>query len=392
MFIYIIIFLYLLFLTYKYDVKKSKQYFKVNYIFSCIVLIIVAGVRYRIGYDTSNYMESYKYAPSLSDIINGLQFYGDPLWMYIIAISKEIYNDFFVVQIFQAIIVNVAVFWFVKRHSPKPFLSILLYFLLLWWNLCFEAMREAIAASFFLYALDAILFNKGLKAYYLRVWPAIFAHTFGFVTLLFPFIKYLKINKYTIIVIIVILVMTFSIKDYINDITMLLEMASEISADSTSDLALDKATEYFDSDTFGESNLSVNGVISMVIGGIFPCLVLIFMLKNKTVLGKSNLTPFVFVYLCIVILRLQIPIFFRFLNYFELLVIVAFTQAIYLERITIKRQIAYFSMFAMVFIRMYSLNAYDVGTLVKAYRRYVPYNSIFQRNYNKESETIFSSK
>ncbi len=384
MFIYIIIFLYLLFLTYKYDVKKSKQYFKVNYIFSCIVLIIVAGVRYRIGYDTSNYMESYKYAPSLSDIINGLQFYGDPLWMYIIAISKEIYNDFFVVQIFQAIIVNVAVFWFVKRHSPKPFLSILLYFLLLWWNLCFEAMREAIAASFFLYALDAILFNKGLKAYYLRVWPAIFAHTFGFVTLLFPFIKYLKIKKYTIILFLAIFIFSFYIKDNINNIISLLEM--------TSDMAMDKATKYFDSDIFGESNWNINGIISMIIGGILPCLSIIIILKNKKNLGKNNLIPFVFVYLCIVILRLQIPIFFRFLNYFELLVIVAFTQAIYLERITIKRQIAYFSMFAMVFIRMYSLNAYDVGTLVKAYRRYVPYNSIFQRNYNKESETIFSSK
>ena len=384
MFIYIIILLYLLFLTYKYDVKKSKQYFKVNYIFSCIVLIIVAGVRYRIGYDTSNYMESYKYAPSLSDIINGLQFYGDPLWMYIIAISKEIYNDFFVVQIFQAIIVNVAVFWFVKRHSPKPFLSILLYFLLLWWNLCFEAMREAIAASFFLYALDAILFNKGLKAYYLRVWPAIFAHTFGFVTLLFPFIKYLKIKKYTIILFLAIFIFSFYIKDNINNIISLLEM--------TSDMAMDKATKYFDSDIFGESNWNINGIISMIIGGILPCLSIIIILKNKKNLGKNNLIPFVFVYLCIVILRLQIPIFFRFLNYFELLVIVAFTQAIYLERITIKRQIAYFSMFAMVFIRMYSLNAYDVGTLVKAYRRYVPYNSIFQRNYNKESETIFSSK
>ena len=384
MFIYIIIFLYLLFLTYKYDVKKSKQYFKVNYIFSCIVLIIVAGVRYRIGYDTSNYMESYKYAPSLSDIINGLQFYGDPLWMYIIAISKEIYNDFFVVQIFQATIVNVAVFWFVKRHSPKPSLSILLYFLLLWWNLCFEAMREAIAVSFFLYALDAILFNKGLKTYYLRVWPAIFAHTFGFVTLLFPLIKYLKIKKYTIILFLVIFILLFYVKDNINNIITLLEM--------TSDMAMDKATKYFDSDTYGESNWNINGIISMIIGGILPCLSIIIILKNKKNLEENNLIPFVFIYLCIVILKLQIPIFFRFLNYFELLVIVAFTQAIYLERITIKRQIAYFSMFAMVFIRMYSLNAYDVGTLVKAYRRYVPYNSIFQRNYNKESETIFSSK
>jgi hypothetical protein len=45
----------------------------------------------------------------------------------------------------------------------------------------------------------------------------------------------------------------------------------------------------------------------------------------------------------------------------------------------------------MVLVRMYSLTAYDVGTKVRAYHRYVPYNSIFQRNYNKESETIFNS-
>ena len=383
MFIYIAIFLYLLVITYKHDFKNDKRYLKLNYILSCVILIAVAGLRYRSGYDTNNYMESFEHAPSLSDIINGREFYGDPLWMYIIGFSKEIYIDFFIVQIIQAVIVNCAVFWFIKRHSPKPFLAVLLYFILLWWNLCFEAMREAIAVSFFLFGLDALLENKGFKAYYLRVWPAIFAHSFGFVTLLFPFIKYLKVKKVAIIFIAAVLAISFFIKDYINDIASMLEM--------TSDMASDKATKYLESETYGENNMSINGMITMILGGIVPCIPIIMSLKGKTILGKTNLLPFVFVYICVVFLRIQIPIFFRFLNYFEIPVIVAFTQVIYIERKIIIRQFAYATMSIMVLLRMYSLTALDVGTTVKAYHRYIPYNSIFQRNFNKESETIFSS-
>ena len=383
MFIYIAILLYLLVITYKHDYKNDKRYFKLNYILSCVILIAVAGLRYRIGYDTNNYMANFEHAPSFSEILDGREFYGDPLWMYIFGISKEICKEFFLVQIIQAVIVNCAVFWFIRRHSPKPFLAVLLYFVLLWWNLCFEAMREAIAVSFFLFGLDALLVNKGFKAYYLRVWPAIFAHSFGFVTLLFPFIKYLRIKKVAIIFIAAILVISIFVKDYINDIASMLEM--------TSDMASNKATKYLESETYGENNMSINGMISMVLGGIVPCIPIIMSLKGKTILGKTNLLPFVFVYACIVFLRIQIPIFFRFLNYFEIPVIVAFTQVICIEHKKIIRQFACATMFIMVLLRMYSLTALDVGTTVKAYHRYVPYNSIFQKNYNQESETIFSS-
>lgn len=383
MLIYIAIFLYLITITYIYDYRNDKRYLKLNYVISCIILIAVAGLRYRIGYDTNNYMDSFESAIPLSEIIDGRKFKGDPLWVYINGLAKEIYNDFFVVQIIQAIIVNGAIFWFIRRHSPKPFLAVLLYFLLLWWNLCFEAMREAIAVAFFLFALDGLLLNKGFIRYYLRVWPAFLAHSFGFVTLIFPFIKFLKIKKFAIIYLIGIVVLSYFVKDYLNNLSVVFEM--------TSDMASDKATKYLESDTYGESNLSISGIISMFVGGILPCIPIIASLKNKTILGKTNLIPFVFIYICIVILRMQIPIFFRFLNYFELLVIVAFTQVLYLERKKIKVQLAYVSMALMVLVRMYSLTAYDVGTKVRAYHRYVPYNSIFQRNYNKESETIFNS-
>lgn len=368
-----------------YDVKKnSGKNARSNYIFSCIILILVSGFRYRIGYDTTNYMEAFGRAPSLDELLKGYQYYGDPLWIYIQAISKEISREFFVVQFIQSIIVNVSVFWFIRRHSPRPFIAVLLYFLLLWWNLCFEAMREAIAVAFFLYALDALLRNKGLKGYFLRVWPAIFAHTFGLVTLFFPFIKYIKLNRYTLIPIAIGIAALFSIDDYINDLATLLEMTSE--------MAMDKAEKYLDSEVYGESNLSINGIISMVMGGILPCIAIIFPLNKKVNSKNSYLIPFLIIYICIVILRIKIPIFFRFLNYFELLVIVAFTQVISLEKRKLSRQLVCISMFLMVFLRLYSLNSYDMGTNVKAYHRYIPYNSIFQKNINKESELIFNSE
>ena len=153
-------------------------------------------------------------------------------------------------------------------------------------------------------------------------------------------------------------------------------------------MALDKATRYFDSNIYGESNLSFSGILSHIIGSILPCISIILLLKNKPNKEGKDLIPFVFVCLCIVILRMQIPIFFRFLNYFEVLVIVAFTHVLYIERVKIKRQLVSLVMSGMVFFRLYSLTSYDVGTPIRAYHRYVPYNSIFQKNYNKESEML----
>lgn len=384
MFIYIAIFIYLLFLAYYFDIKKGpNKYKRLHYIFSCIVLILVAGFRYRIGYDTINYMESFTHAPTLRELKHGVQLIGDPLWMLIMAVSKAISNDFFVVQLIQATIVNHAVFWFIRRHSPKPFIAVLFYFLLVWWNLCFEAMREAIAVAFFLYGLDALLCNKGLKSYYFRVWPAVFAHSFGFVTLLFPFIKYLNFRRFSIIIYAMLLVVLFTIKDYINDLTVLLEMFSEV--------ASEKAIDYLNSDDFGESYLSINGIISLVLGSALPGFVVFIMLRQQKNIGNNNLVPFVFIYVFFVIMRMQIPIFFRFLNYFEILVIVAFTQVYVLERKKIKRQLLTLLMVGMVALRMYSLTSYDTGTTVRTYHRYVPYNSIFQKDYHRESEMIFNS-
>src|SRR5690606_2232463 len=132
--------------------------------------------------------ELFQYYPTLQEL-DFKSFDEEPLWLILNAICKTIYDDFVLVQLVQSAIVNITVFWFINKYSPKPFLAILLYYVFQWWNFNFEVMREAIVVSFYLYALDALLSKKGLKRYYLRIWPAVLIHTMGFITLLFPLIE-----------------------------------------------------------------------------------------------------------------------------------------------------------------------------------------------------------
>jgi hypothetical protein len=159
----------------------------------------------------------------------------------------------------------------------------------------------------------------------------------------------------------------------------------------TTDLVMDKATKYVDSDIFGESNMSIGGFLSLFVGNILPCIYIIMLLNRHSKVYNQTWASLVFVYICICFLKTQVPIFYRFMNYFEILVIVAYTNVLFYEKLKIKRQLASAFMCLMVLVRMYSLTSNDVDTTIPAYYRYVPYNSIFQKDYNKNSEIIFNN-
>lgn len=388
MLIYIVLLIYLALQFYMYDMKGASRYRNVNYIFSCILLILVAGLRYRIGVDTTAYMRSFDspYYPSLEDFSFFGSYGGDIGWVFINAIAKSIGGGFYTVQIIQAVIVNVVVFWFIKKHSPKPFMGILLFFMFQWWNYCFEAMRESIAIAFYLLALDALISKKSLVHYYLRVWPAALVHTFGFVTFLFPLIKYLKVNKYLPVIFVLFLGVFFSIGDILND------MVDSISMLESS--ASTKATKYIESDVYGTSNLSFMGIAALVISRIVPMVYLVYVLHRSGDEKQSVFIPYIICYILVVMLRIKVPIFFRFYNYFEIMMIIAMTQAVtitYESKTDFRKILTWVMISFMVFIRTYELTKPETDTLkgYKTYNRYIPYNSIFTEDYNEETEYVF---
>ena len=383
MFIYILLLVYLLGLYYLYDVRGVVKYRYVYYLFTCIILILVAGLRYRVGLDTNAYMRSFNqsYYPTLEDFSWFHNYGADIGWVFINSIAKSVGCGFYTVQIIQAIIVNVAVFWFIRRHSPKPFLGILLFFMFQWWNYCFEAMRESIAIAFYLFGLDALISENNYKKYYLRVWPAALVHTFGFVVFLFPLIKYLKVNKYLPFVFAGFLVLFFSISDLMNS---MVEGMVEIEG-----MAAEKATKYIESDIYGESTLSVAGVISLFISRVIPIAYLIYVLYLNKSKETDVFIPYLLCYILVVFLRIAMPIFFRFYNYFEVMLIIAITQAVSLPKIN-RRGLRYYATIAMVAL-MVLIRAFELTEPkgYEAYKRYFPYNSVFTQDYNEQSEAIF---
>lgn len=382
--IYFSLIIFLLFLFYHYDVRKSTEHKLFFYACACIILILVAGFRYRIGYDTTNYMLEFSspYIPYLSEFSFWGDYDGDKLWILINSFAKETGAGFYTVQLIQAIIVNVAVFWFIKRHSPMPFLGILLYFLFQWWNYCFEAMRESISIAFYLFALDALITENSYKKYYLRVWPAIFAHTFGFITLILPLIKYIRINKFFPLIVVGFGATSVLLSDILNGIVENLVFMQFDSA------ASGKMVKYMASDVYGEANLSLAGIISLLISRVFPISVFIYVLHKNRSKHTDVFIPYLITYIFVVFLRISVPIFFRFFNYFEIMLIIAITQAIYITKPkTFKHQLTVLSLFFMIFIRSYELTKPEGDA--KVYNRYIPYNSILTEDHNEASESIF---
>ncbi len=389
--VYLAIFIYLLFLFIRYDLCKGEKYRDINYWFSSLVFILVAGLRYRIGFDTINYMESFNspFYPLLQDFTFSAKYGNDILWVLLNSIGKSSPYGFYTVQLIQAAIVNITVFWFIRRHSPKPFLGILLFFLFQWWNFCFEAMRESIAISFYLFALDALLKGRGLKHYYLRIWPAIFFHTFGFVTLFFPLIKFIRVNRFLPVIFIVFLGFFFTISDLLNAIVA--GMAG------MENMAASKATMYIESDLYGTSSLSLAGIISLFVSRVVPIVYLIWVLHREKSAGYDTFIPYLICYVLVVLLRMEVPIFFRFYNYFEIMLIIGITQAVSIRsnyRGYNLLPLTWILIIFMIVVRGYELTKPETDSAkdYRTYNRYIPYNSVFTEDYNEESEFIFRSK
>jgi len=103
--IYLIILIILLVPVFLYDVAGFNKGMNGWYIFEFTILVLLAGLRYRVGGDTLFYMGFFDEYPQLNELSDfdfaGAEF--NPLWYIFNAITKFIHNDFVTFQIIQAI-------------------------------------------------------------------------------------------------------------------------------------------------------------------------------------------------------------------------------------------------------------------------------------------------
>ena len=280
------------------------------------------------------------------------------------------------VQIVVALFVNTTIFWFAKKHSNYYFLAIFLFFIYDFWNFNFEIKRESIAVSFFLLGIHHLLKEKVVAkdyiVYYIFSAFCFAFHHFGILTIFFPLLMRIRMNKvyYTafIIIFLVSLFGSMFLKDTLVAINQLMALYTG-----------EDITTYMESGKYGEGSFyTINGLITALVIPLY----IVYSIKDRIDKKILALTLFTFI---ISLLSSQVFIIYRLQNYFCMFLFITYSRFAEVScssrsgRASINRLILIF----VIFVVMY-------GKCHKSqYIRYAPYSSIFTKEINREREAEF---
>lgn len=403
--IYIFVLLYVIYLIYRYDIRKVKYVnnallgFKMHYYFLLVVIVSIVGFSYRLGMDTASYME---YFESVDPDICYTFFHlserrFEPIPELLFSSCKSISNDFTLVQFVIALFVNSIIFWFLRKHSPLFFFSVFLYFIFLFWNLNFEIKRESIAICIFLIALDSILIEKPKKKDYIKYYVicsiATLAHRFAFITFLYPLLLGIKFSKLYILLFsgmtIVLILWSSIVSDFFSAFNVVLALSSG-----------ESIQEYLDSDRFGTGGISIFGVFNKI---VIP---LIIVYTAKTGINRK-IYSLVLVYFVVSLLMTHVFIFYRITNYLLIFLFLVYANSLKLilsvqnrTTIPIKKKLMLLKNKSitsrnnpLIFSLLLFVICFHIVTLAKKeeHIRYLPYSSVFTKELNKERETFYNN-
>lgn len=376
--IYIIVLLYTLFLFVHFNVNGHKRGEMFHYSLLLTIVCCIAGFSYRLGMDTIGYMENFERIDDLKYVTKKLTSYRyEPAFVLLLACCKTIWNDFTLVQIVVAVFVNSVIFWFAKKHANYYFLVIFLYLVYGFWNINFEIKRESIAVCFFLIAVSKIIKdeNKSKKDYFFYYVSCSFSalfHHFGLLTFLFPLAFKIRLNKFYILTLALLFMMSYVgsilFKDILTALNTLMALYSN-----------EGISDYLASSRYGRGGVfTLNGLIT----GIIVPFYIVWCVRNKINKKILSLTLF---YFLIGALSANVFIFYRIYNYLFLFLLILYSQ--FAEKCCSKynkSDVANRSIFLLV------IGFMIYGKCQKTqYIRYVPYSSVFTKEINAEREAEY---
>lgn len=364
--IYLIVFIYLLFLVYKYDIEGKRRGYVFCYNSILIILICISGLRYKVGGDTLNYYEHFSDTPFFLDLFkfDFSEANYEPLWIILQSISKSIINDFVFFQVIHACIVNTIIFWFIKNNTTNQFTAVLLYYCGTFFYFNMEIMRESLAICIFLLAYNSYS-SKNWIRFYIYAYFAYLFHSSAVILFLFPLIQSLRFNFKGICVTLIFLV----VSSYLSPLIELGLIYSKIS---------DKFVLYSET-----KKLNVFGIIS---GFLLTCLVPYFFIffYEKILRFYNKFRNLIFAYFFLAILSLAVQGFYRFLNYilmFQILFLADFFIDILKKDNDLLRIKILFLSFFLLIILVPKIQYYYRDTSMWAegtrkYNLYYPYSSV----------------
>lgn len=393
------IYLFALFLillgVYNYDYRGLKHGRAVWLAVIYIILVCIAGFRYRIGGDTIQYMHYYDMVHPLGEL-NVIDFQKTryaPGFIIFASICKSISPDFTLVQFLVAAFLNFAVLFFFTKNSRHPFFGVLLYYFFMYVTLNMEVMRESIAVAIFLLSWHYLKERKLLK-YYLCAILAIFFHISALILLFIPLVFLPGIRNFfyfgmrTIFIVLGVLIVGFAIRYYLFDLIQIISINEKMT---------ELAHKYAGNDLGGLKTLNIFGAFNtLFIYVAYPC-VAIFFLKssNKRQYNLEESLSVISIYVSL--LSVSVIIIGRFNNYFMFFSYLILSDWIFSQlKFRNKKVKLNFGNWTLIFLPLFLFSIYSVyfsnvnrdGTL-QTYMKYYPYNTIFDREMDPDREKVF---
>lgn len=162
--------------------KKQKSIIFILLTFVGIVLITFRG---NLGSDTANYLSFIRHIESWN--IKKYLLHFEPLFIYFVLLTKSLINSHLFVFFTTATLSLFLISDSVKKISPNPLLSLVIFLSSYFLSLEFNQIRQGISIGFFIYSLE-FLFQKAYLKYYLIILIGCFFHSSLFLCLLVPLI------------------------------------------------------------------------------------------------------------------------------------------------------------------------------------------------------------
>lgn len=397
--VYFVIIIFLLWLTYLYDYKKTRRGYQLSFIITLLIFICLAGFRYKVGGDTTMYMKFFDQLHPLNSLTTAefVRSRFSPGFVLLASGIKSLTKDYTFFQLFHSIVVNCVIFLFIRKNCTHVFFALLIFFNFLYFYLLFEQVRESFAVVIFLLAWPA--FKKGIWwQWYIAAFFAFMFHISAFMMFFLPLIclpvirNIFIFGKRTFYICGIAFVVAFILRaTFFRYIEMI----------AVTEAMLDRAQAYGEFER--EGILNIGHIVTSVIQFIaYPLLALYFLNKqwqkgkydfqDNNTMVKEGMMVLTSIYISI--FSIFIGILVRYNNYFYLFAILLMSDWIftrlYLLRKFVKVGYLYWiflfvPMFTVNFLNVYMAKVNRTGTL-KTYMMYYPYSSILDQTNDENRE------
>ena len=383
--VYLVVVFLLLLLSLIYDINGKVKYRDFFFNVMLLIFILVAGLRWRIGVDTPNYLGAFYHVyPTIYKFtFDDYGLFNSPFFVLLNSLVKTLGGRFYIVQLIHATIVNVLIFKYIKRHSSYIFTCLFFYSFICNATYNFETMRASISIVICLYANDYILNKKWWKGYMLYVLALLF-HPQTIVLFILPLFFFLKCNKWGLLFLAFSFFIGVIIADLLKDYMFLLE---------GEDALEDKVGNYTNSEQYGTGGGFLHLIVFFALPTIYLLVPLIYLKKIKCSNNVDIIEPFIFLGLSFIMIRTNFEIAYRYVDCFKIYFVILYSE-LFVQLIKNSKKMDFLLSYVRSFVILFPIIFFHlIYTYVSDSMnfRYYPYNSVFERNINAKQQLKFNN-